>query len=344
MSMLPRHEARHALRPRDPGRDRAPGPIQGDMVHPYLRRREGLEKPEYPEASGARARAWARRLGVPLFQEQAMQVAISLRRLHGHGEADQLRRAMATFKVTGGVSRFRDKLIDGMVAQRLHRRFRRAHLQADRGFRILRLPRKPRRQLRADRLRQFVDEMPPPRRVLRRVAERPADGVLRARADRPRRGSMAWTIRPVCVNASRGTARWSTAWPRLREGPCGWACAWPRAWPTTHAAALIPHRGDEQTASPSPQDAHGARPWSTPVASPGTDRRGGPASPASGALAPRGLGDPAGQANSPPPRWRCPSVLVRRTANRPIHCSPKPVVAVRTRARRPRRPWYVRRP
>lgn len=91
-----------------------PGPIQGDMVHPYLRRREGKEQPEYPKPE-LRA-VLEKTLGVPLFQEQAMKVAIV-----GAGftpaEADQLRRAMATFKLTGGVSHFYDKLVNGMIAR-----------------------------------------------------------------------------------------------------------------------------------------------------------------------------------------------------------------------------------
>ena len=89
-----------------------PGPIQGDMVHPYLRRREGLEPVEYPKPE--LERVLGKTLGVPLFQEQAMQVAIHCAGFTP-GEADQLRRSMATFKDTGGVSRFRDKLIGGMV-------------------------------------------------------------------------------------------------------------------------------------------------------------------------------------------------------------------------------------
>ncbi len=97
-----------------------PGPIQGDMVHPYLRRREGLEEPEYPQDS--LRRVLEKTKGVPLFQEQAMQVAI-----HCGGftpnEADQLRRAMATFKLTGGVAQFRDKLIAGMEANGFKRDF-----------------------------------------------------------------------------------------------------------------------------------------------------------------------------------------------------------------------------
>jgi error-prone DNA polymerase len=90
-----------------------PGPIQGDMVHPYLRRREGKEAVDYP--SEELRQVLGKTLGVPLFQEQAMKVAIV-----GAGfspaEADQLRRAMATFKQTGGVSHFHDKLIKGMIA------------------------------------------------------------------------------------------------------------------------------------------------------------------------------------------------------------------------------------
>ena len=90
-----------------------PGPIQGDMVHPYLRRREKLEPVTYP--SKTLRGILGKTLGVPLFQEQAMQVAIHCAGFTP-GEADQLRRAMATFKATGGVSPFRDKLVNGMLA------------------------------------------------------------------------------------------------------------------------------------------------------------------------------------------------------------------------------------
>ncbi|WP_027134443.1 error-prone DNA polymerase [Geminicoccus roseus] len=90
-----------------------PGPIQGDMVHPYLRRREGREPVTYPKP--AFEKVLGKTLGVPLFQEQAMRVAIECAGFTP-AEADQLRRSMATFKFTGGVSHFRDKLIAGMVA------------------------------------------------------------------------------------------------------------------------------------------------------------------------------------------------------------------------------------
>jgi error-prone DNA polymerase len=91
-----------------------PGPIQGDMVHPYLRRREGLEPVEYPTPE--LEKVLGKTLGVPLFQEQAMRVAIECAGFTP-GEADQLRKSMATFKFTGGVSKFRDKLINGMIAK-----------------------------------------------------------------------------------------------------------------------------------------------------------------------------------------------------------------------------------
>ncbi|MDB5688593.1 MAG: dnaE2 [Sphingomonas bacterium] len=108
-----------------------PGPIQGDMVHPYLRRREGKEKPEYPRPE-LRA-VLEKTLGVPLFQEQAMKVAIV-----GAGftpaEADQLRRAMATFKFTGGVSHFYDKLVEGMVTRGYPRDFAERTFKQIEGF------------------------------------------------------------------------------------------------------------------------------------------------------------------------------------------------------------------
>jgi error-prone DNA polymerase len=90
-----------------------PGPIQGDMVHPYLRRRERKEIPTYPTPE--LRHVLEKTLGVPLFQEQAMKVAIVAAGFTP-SEADQLRRSMATFKNTGSVSRFRDKLVAGMVS------------------------------------------------------------------------------------------------------------------------------------------------------------------------------------------------------------------------------------
>jgi error-prone DNA polymerase len=89
-----------------------PGPIQGDMVHPYLRRRSGLEPEEYP--SEELREILKRTKGVPLFQEQAMKIAIVAAGFTP-AEADELRRSMATFKLPGKVGSFQDKLIKGMI-------------------------------------------------------------------------------------------------------------------------------------------------------------------------------------------------------------------------------------
>ncbi|MES2915102.1 MAG: error-prone DNA polymerase [Pseudomonadota bacterium] len=91
-----------------------PGPIQGDMVHPFLRRRNGQEQVSFP--SDELGKVLGKTLGVPLFQEQAMQIAIV-----GAGftpdEADRLRRSLATFKKHGSVSEFSDRFIGGMLAK-----------------------------------------------------------------------------------------------------------------------------------------------------------------------------------------------------------------------------------
>lgn len=89
-----------------------PGPIQGDMVHPYLRRRAGLEPVTYPSA--ATKEVLERTLGVPIFQEQVIKLAMVAAGFSG-GEADQLRRAMATWKSTGLLQQFEQKLISGML-------------------------------------------------------------------------------------------------------------------------------------------------------------------------------------------------------------------------------------
>jgi error-prone DNA polymerase len=97
-----------------------PGPIQGDMVHPYLRRREGLEKVDYP--SDALREVLEKTYGVPLFQEQAMKIAMVAGGFSAT-EADALRRAMASFRRTGTVHAFREKLVEGMVANGYDRGF-----------------------------------------------------------------------------------------------------------------------------------------------------------------------------------------------------------------------------
>lgn len=88
-----------------------PGPIQGDMVHPYLRRRNGEEAITYPPAL---EKVFERTLGVPLFQEQVMEVAI-IAADYTPGEADQLRRSMAAWKRHGGLEPHRERLTKGML-------------------------------------------------------------------------------------------------------------------------------------------------------------------------------------------------------------------------------------
>jgi error-prone DNA polymerase len=97
-----------------------PGPIQGDMVHPYLRRRNGEEPEDYP--SDELRAILGRTMGVPLFQEQAMEIAIVAAGFTP-AEADGLRRSMATFKMKGLVSQYEKKLVDGMIAKGYKREF-----------------------------------------------------------------------------------------------------------------------------------------------------------------------------------------------------------------------------
>jgi error-prone DNA polymerase len=97
-----------------------PGPIQGGMVHPYLQRRQGLEPVHFPREEIKPA--LARTLGVPIFQEQVMQIAI-LAAGFTPGEADQLRRSMAAWKRKGGLHHFYEKLIGGMLERGYERDF-----------------------------------------------------------------------------------------------------------------------------------------------------------------------------------------------------------------------------
>jgi error-prone DNA polymerase len=97
-----------------------PGPIQGDMVHPYLRRRQGLEEVSYP--SKELEAVLKKTLGVPLFQEQAMKIAIVAAGFTP-SEADKLRRAMATFRRVGTIQTFQEKMVEGMAAKGYDREF-----------------------------------------------------------------------------------------------------------------------------------------------------------------------------------------------------------------------------
>jgi error-prone DNA polymerase len=111
MSMLPRLKPEHFYDLVIEIAIVRPGPIQGDMVHPYLRRRDKKEPVDYP--NDAVKKVLERTLGVPIFQEQVMQLAVAAAGFTP-GEADQLRRAMAAWKRKGGLEPFQKKLIDGM--------------------------------------------------------------------------------------------------------------------------------------------------------------------------------------------------------------------------------------
>lgn len=105
-----------------------PGPIQGDMVHPYLRRRQGIEDVDYPAPSPAFGpknelfQVLGKTCGVPLFQEQAMRIAMVAAEFTG-SEANQLRRAMATFRKMGTIGTFRTKMVEGMARRGYDRDF-----------------------------------------------------------------------------------------------------------------------------------------------------------------------------------------------------------------------------
>ena len=177
-------QAAPLLRPGDRGRDRPTGAHPGrhgaPLPAPARRARTGrLSQP----GAGTGARQDARRAPVPGTGDAGRD---RLRRLHRggsrrappqHGHVQVHRRGQS----------FQGQADRGHGRPRLRPRFRRTHLRPDRGLRLLRFPGKPRRVLRADRLCLVVDEVPPPGRVRLRAAERPADGLLRPGADRPRR-------------------------------------------------------------------------------------------------------------------------------------------------------------
>ena len=116
-----------------------PGPIQGNMVHPYLRRRAKKEDPVYPSPSPQHGekdeleRVLSKTLGVPLFQEQAMRIAIEAAKFTPE-EANGLRRAMATFRHVGTIEKFYGKMVEGMVARGYDRAFAENCFEQIKGF------------------------------------------------------------------------------------------------------------------------------------------------------------------------------------------------------------------
>jgi error-prone DNA polymerase len=116
-----------------------PGPIQGDMVHPYLRRRNGQEQVSYPSPSPAHGdkdelrRVLHKTLGVPLFQEQAMRIAIEAAKFTSE-EANGLRRAMATFRNVGTIGKFESKMVNNMIARGYDPQFAKSCFDQIKGF------------------------------------------------------------------------------------------------------------------------------------------------------------------------------------------------------------------
>ena len=206
-----------------------PGPIQGDSVHPYIRRRQGKEPVTYPHPrlEGPLKRT----LGIPLFQEQLMQLAVAVADFSPN-EADQLRRAMGSKRSRDKIESMRIRLYDGMAANGITGDGGRPDLREDPGVRGVRLRREPLDQLRAAGLRVVVAQAALPGGVHRGAAQRAADGLLLttvtgARREAARRRGALAVARAVAVpprpsRQGRG-ARSAGAWTR-RSRPCGWGC------------------------------------------------------------------------------------------------------------------------
>ena len=229
------------------------------MVHPYLRRREGKEKVEFPKPE--LEAVLGRRSGVPLFQEQAMNVAIV-----GAGftpsEADALRRSMATFKSTGGVSHFQDKMIEGMVARGYTRDFAERTFKQIEGFGSYGFPESHAASFAKIAYASSWMKCHHPDVFCAAMLNAQPMGFYAARPDRPRRpATHGVEVRPVCINRSRWDctlenplpsqegrgpgeagggvlAQASATYPSLplreRElSPSASACAWSGASPTS---------------------------------------------------------------------------------------------------------------
>ena len=223
-----------------------PGPIQGDMVHPYLRRREGTEPVHYPKEE--LRRVLGKTLGVPLFQEQAMQVAIHCAGFTP-GEADQLRRSMATFKFTGGVSHFRDKLIGGMVDHGYEREFAVRTFSQLEGFGSYGFPESHAASFALVAYASAWMKCHHPDVFCASLLNAqpmgfyaPAQVVRDAREHRV-------LVRPVCVNASR----WDCTLERRGDGGPGYAVRlglrMVKGLANEHGAQLVAHRGGDPYAS-----------------------------------------------------------------------------------------------
>ena len=209
-----------------------PGPIQGDMVHPYLRRRAGVE-PEH--LSLACARTWAARTSWRTSSARPWACRCSRSR---RCASPSSRRSSPTPRSTSCAGPWRRSAASapsGFWRRRWSRAWSRAAMtqdfaqrcfNADQGLRRLRFSRKPRGELRAPRLRVGLDQMPPPGGVRLRAAELAADGLLRAGADRARRArARRRSARSRRESLRLGLHAWRTAASGEPAGICGSACA-----------------------------------------------------------------------------------------------------------------------
>ncbi len=174
-----------------------PGPIQGNAVHPYLRRKQGLEPVEYLHP--ALEPILGDTLGVILYQEQVMQIAIAVGGFTA-GESDGFRRAMGTWRSSKEMEKLHAKFVDGCVdGQRDAPRRRGGALPADRGVRVVRVREEPCRGVRPDRVRVGLPQALLPGAARHGHRQRAADGLLpgggpRERREAPRgRRSSRWT-------------------------------------------------------------------------------------------------------------------------------------------------------
>ena len=161
-----------------------PGPIQGDMIHPYLRRRSGQEAVEFP--SEELGEVLGKTLGVPLFQEQAMRIAIVAAGFTPD-EADRLRRSLATFRKTGTISSFRERFIGGMLERGYAHDFAERCFNQIEGFGEYGFPESHAASFALLVYASAWLKRHHSRLFRLRAAELAAHGILRSRPDRPRR-------------------------------------------------------------------------------------------------------------------------------------------------------------
>ncbi len=212
-----------------------PGPIQGDMVHPYLRRRQGLEPVSYP-SEGVRE-VLGRTLGVPIFQEQVIKVAMVAAGF-SPGEADQVRRSMAAWRRRGGLEQFRERLIGGMMQRGYGRGFAEKIYQQILGFGDYGFPESHAASFALlVYVSAWLKHHQPAAFFAALLNSQPmgfyAPAQLMREAQR-----QGVEVRPVDVRRATGTAPWS----RARGGSkasrrCVWGCAWSRGSPGRERSA-----------------------------------------------------------------------------------------------------------